>query len=89
MTYNNDLKWMKNYNLLKEYILQRGHLPNKHVEENRNLLSWAKYNRKKIKSGTLEEWKTKLFLNLLDMRSHEHTGGRKNRLPTNDPKTEV
>ena len=89
MTYNNDLKWMKNYNLLKEYILQRGHWPDKHVEENRNLLSWAKYNRKKIKSGTLEEWKTKLFLNLLDMRSHEHTGGRKKRLPTNDPESEV
>lgn len=80
---------MNNYNQLKEYILKRGHLPNKHVEANRNLLSWAKYNRKKIKSGTLEEWKAKLFLTLLDMRSHEHTGGRKKRLPDNELKVDM
>ena len=72
-----DSNWYRNYDALKSYILQRGHLPDKHVVENRALLSWAKYQRKKIKEGTLDEEKRELFESLLATRSTEHTGGRR------------
>ena len=72
-----DTNWHQNFEALKAYILQRGHLPDKHVVENRALLSWAKYQRKKIKEGTLDEEKRALFEALLACRSTEHTGGRK------------
>lgn len=39
----NDEKWMENYEALKAYILQNGHLPDKHVVENRALLLGALY----------------------------------------------
>ena len=56
-----DVVWRENYEALKRYVLERGHLPDKHVVENRALLNWAKYNRKKIKSGTLEADKVQRF----------------------------
>ena len=77
MASKNDAKWHQNYEALKVYILQRGHLPDKHVVENRALLSWAKYQRKKIKEGTLDAEKRELFESLLATRSTEHTGGRR------------
>lgn len=77
MATKNEEKWMANYVALKKYILQRGHLPDKHVVENRALLSWAKYQRKKIKEGTLDDEKRELFETLLATRSNEHTGGRR------------
>ena len=79
MTSKNESNWYQNYEALKAYILERGHLPDKHVVENRALLSWAKYQRKKIKEGTLDEEKRELFESLLATRSNEHTGeeGRK------------
>ena len=77
MASKNDAKWHQNYEALKVYILQRGHLPDKHVVENRALLSWAKYQRKKIKEETLDEEKRELFESLLATRSNEHTGGRR------------
>lgn len=72
-----DDRWYFNYNALKAYVLERGHLPDKHVVENRALLSWAKYQRKKIKAGSLDADKLRLFEDLLQMRSDEHTGGRR------------
>ena len=77
-----DAVWRANYEALKRYVLERGHLPDKHVVENRALLNWAKYNRKKIKAGTLEADKVQLFEELLALRSNEHTGGRKPKAPT-------
>lgn len=77
MATKNEENWYQNYEALKAYILERGHLPDKHVVENRALLSWAKYQRKKIKEGTLDDEKRELFDSLLDTRSIEHTGGRK------------
>ena len=74
---NNDARWIANYEALKTYIIERGHLPDKHVVENHALLSWAKYQRKKIKEGTLDEEKRELFESLLDTRSTEHTRGRR------------
>ena len=72
-----DEKWMANYEALKAYILERGHMPDKHVVENRALLSWAKYQRKKIKDGTMDAEKLELFESLLATRSNEHTGERR------------
>ena len=80
MSTKNEEKWMENYEALKSYILQRGHLPDKHIVENRALLSWAKYQRKKIKEGTLDEEKRELFESLLATRSTEHTGGRRKKI---------
>lgn len=80
-----DINWMANYEALKEYILVRGHLPDKHVVENRALLSWAKYNRRKIKEGTLDSEKVQLFNELMAMRSTEHTGGRRKQAPLLSP----
>lgn len=79
MASKTDSNWYRNYDALKAYILQRGHLPDKHVVENRAVLFWAKYQRKKIKEGTLDEEKRELFELLLATRSNEHTGedGRK------------
>ena len=73
----NEEKWRANYEALKAYILERGHLPDKHVVEIRAFLSWAKYQRKKIKEGTLDAEKLELFESLLSTRSNEHTGGRR------------
>ena len=78
MTSTNEPNWYQNYEALKAYILERGHLPDKHVVENRALLSWAKYQRKKIKEGTLDADKRELFESLLATRSNEHTGGGRN-----------
>ena len=75
-----DAVWRENYEALRRYVLERGHLPDKHVVENRALLNWAKYYRKKIKAGTLETDKVQLFEELLVLRSNEHTGGRKPKL---------
>ena len=77
MASKNDAKWHQNFEALKAYIQERGHLPDKHVVENRALLSWAKYQRKKIKEGTLDAEKRALFEALLATRSNEHTGGRR------------
>ena len=46
---------------------------------NRSLLSFAKYQRKKIKEGTLDAEKRELFESLLATRSKEHTGGEERR----------
>lgn len=80
MTSKSESNWYQNYDALKAYILERGHLPDKHVVENRALLSWAKYQRKKIKEGTLENEKRELFESLLATRSTEHTGGRRKKV---------
>lgn len=77
----NDENWLANYEDLKTYIQERGHLPDKHVVENRSLLSWAKYQRKKNKEGTLGEDKREMFETLLATRSNEHTGGRRKYSP--------
>ena len=80
----NDSNWYQNYEALKAYIQERGHLPDKHVVTNRSLLSWAKYQRKKIKEGTLGKEKRELFESLLATRSTEHTGGRRKKIEMNN-----
>lgn len=84
MTSKSESNWYQNYDALKAYILERGHLPDKHVVENRALLSWAKYQRKKIKEGTLDAERRELFESLLAIRSTEHTGGRRKKNQMNN-----
>lgn len=83
--------WNQNFEMLKAYIEEHHHgfdrlttgLPDKMVrqahqpKENRGLLSWAKYQRKRIKAGALDDEKKWMFLELLDSRAKEHTGGRR------------
>lgn len=73
----NEENWLTFFSELQAYIEAHGHLPDKHVVENRGLLSKAKYLRKKIKAGTAEEWMVERFEGILAMRSGEHTGGRR------------
>ena len=69
--------WNQNFELLKAYIEEHHHLPDKKKVENRGLLSWAKYQRKRIKAGALDEEKSRLFLEVAGMRDmEEHTGVR-------------
>lgn len=50
----NEENWSTFFDELQAYIEVHGHLPDKHVVENRGLLSKAKYFKKKIKAGTAE-----------------------------------
>lgn len=50
--------------------------------KNRGLLNWAKYQRKKINEGTLDEERKRMFLGLMDRRTKEHTGGRRKKEKT-------
>lgn len=77
MAAKNEDKWKANYEALKAYIEEHGHLPDKHKIESRALLSWAKYQKRKIKEGTLDSEKQEMFDSLLATRSTEHTGGRR------------
>lgn len=79
-----DELWYRNFELLKAYIEEHHHLPDKKKVENRGLLNWAKYQRKCIKAGALDKEKTRLFLELLDSRSNEHTGGRRKKEVASD-----
>ena len=74
----NDEKWLANYEALKEYIDEHHHLPDKHKVENRGLLNFSKYTRKKIKEGTLDEEKARELESVLNMCDLSiHTGGRR------------
>lgn len=73
----NEEKWLANYEALKAYIADHGHLPDKHKIENRGLLSWWKYQMKKKKVGTLTEVQIEMLQRFADSRLKEHTGGRR------------
>ena len=49
MATRNENNWLANYEALKVYIDEHHHLPDKHKVENRGLLNFSKYTRKKIK----------------------------------------
>lgn len=74
----NDEKWFANYEALKAYIEEHYHLPDKHRVENRGLLNFSKYTRRKIKEGTLDEEKARELESVLNMCDLTiHTGGRR------------
>lgn len=76
MAGKNDEKWIRNYEALKEHVLETGHFFNKH----HTLCNWAKYQRKRIKAGIMPDEQLKLFQELEGMRSDSHTGGRKKKI---------
>lgn len=74
----NDENCLANYEALKTYIEEHHHLPDKHKVENRGLLNFSKYTRKKIKEETLDEEKARELESVLNMRDLTiHTGGRR------------
>ena len=74
----NDENCLANYEALKTYIEEHHHLPDKHRVENRELLNFSKYTRKRIKEGTLDEEKARELESVLNMRDLSiHTGGRR------------
>ena len=48
-----DAAWWENYEALKRYVLERGHLPDKHVVENRALLNGQSTTARKSKPERL------------------------------------
>ena len=63
-----ELKWLGNYNQLKQYIELHRHLPDKKKVDNRGLLNWWKYNKRLIKQGKLDAERTALLQELSAMR---------------------
>lgn len=65
----NETRWLENYEQLKLFIQEYGHLPNKKKVENRGLLNWWKYNQKLIRRGALDEERCQMLQRLSDMRT--------------------
>ncbi len=60
--------WYENYTKLKDYVEQHGQLPDKKKVENRALLNWWKYNRKKVTQGDMDAEKARLLEELSNRR---------------------
>ena len=73
MATKNDIKWLANYNALKQYIADNRHLPDKKKEENRGLLNWWKYNKRCAKQGKLDKERINMLQTLSDMRELHFT----------------
>lgn len=69
----NEDKWFENYEAVKAHVAETGHFPDKHSIGN----NWVRYQRKRIKAGTMPEEQKRLFEELAASRSDAHTGGRK------------
>ena len=65
----NETRWLENYEQLKLFIQEHGHLPNKKKVENRGLLNWWKYNQKLIRRGALDEERCQMLQRLSAMRT--------------------
>ena len=65
--------WLENFEVLKLHLSETGHFPNKHTRLN----NWGRYQRKRIKAGTMPVEQKALFEELAARRSGEHTGGRR------------
>lgn len=71
---SNEERWDIFISELREYVEEHHNFPNKHT----SMLNAIKYTRKKIKEGTLEDWKREMFEEIAEMRDLSiHTGGRK------------
>lgn len=74
MASKNDEKFIAFCDEFRAYVEEHHLFPPKHT----NLLSKCKYTRKKIKDGTLEDWKREMFEGIEKSRDLSiHTGGRK------------
>lgn len=77
MSGKNDQNFIAFCDELRAYVLEKRHFPNKHTR----LLNKIKFVHRKISQGTLEEWKLKMFLDIVGMRDMEgYTGGRKKKV---------
>ena len=76
MASKNEEKWMANFEALKVHVLETGLFCDKHTQ----LCNWVKFQRKRIKAGTMPEEQMRLFRELEGMRSGEHTGGRRKKI---------
>lgn len=77
---DNESRWNQNYEALRQWTLEHGHFPNRAKIEGRGLLNWYKYNAKLIKQGKLSPEREEMIHELEEMRSGEHTGGRRARV---------
>ena len=69
----NSSHWQENFEALKTHVAETGHFPNKHTKLNNR----CRYQRKRIKAGTMPIEQKILFEELAANRSNEHTGGRR------------
>lgn len=69
----NEENWLANNEALKAHVAVSGHFPDKHPTLN----NWVRYQRKRMKAGIMPEEQMRMFLELAESRSAEHTGGRK------------
>lgn len=67
-----ELQWREKYNLLKAYITEHHHLPDKKKQEQRKLVNWWKYNKKCAKSGKMSDERKRLLQELSDMREEHY-----------------
>ena len=65
--------WYANYEELKARVIETGHFFPKDSRGN----NWVRYQRKRLKAGLMPEDQRLLFEALENMRSNEHTGGRR------------
>lgn len=68
--------WQSNFEALKAHVAETGHFPNKHTKLN----NWCRYQRKRIKAGTMPIEQKILFEELAANRSNEHTGGKRKKV---------
>ena len=69
-------RWLATYNERREHVATHGHLTDRHTHLNH----WWKYQKKKRKEGKLTEEQERLLDEILSLRTHEHTGGRKKKI---------
>ena len=69
MAMDREETWNKNYQALKAYVEEHKQCPDKKKVENRALLNWWKYNKKRMKQGAMTEDKQTLLLELSNMRT--------------------
>ena len=69
----NEDNWLSNIEALKAHVAITGHVPDTHSTLN----NWVRYQRKRMKAGLMTDEQKRLFIELADSRSTEHTGGRK------------
>mgnify|MGYP002728235810 FL=1 len=69
MAMDREETWNKKYQALKAYVEEYKQFPDKKRGENRALLNWWKYNKKRMKQGAMTEDKQALLLELSNMRT--------------------
>ena len=69
MTMDREETWNKKYQALKAYVEEHKQFPHKKKVDNRALLNWWKYNKKRMMQGAMTEDKQTLLLELSNMRT--------------------